>query len=30
MLEKEMQEKDNKYIDLYDENNQMHEDMLEL
>lgn len=25
-----MQEKDNKYIDLYDENNQMHEDMLEL
>ena len=30
VLEKEMQEKDNKYIDLYDENNQMHEDMLEL
>lgn len=25
-----MQEKDNKYIDLYDENMQMHEDMLEL
>ena len=29
-LEHESQEKDNKYIDLYDDNNQMHDDMLEL
>ena len=29
-LEKELQEKDNKYLDLYEENNLMHEDMLEL
>ena len=29
-LEKEMQDKDNKYLDLYEENNLMHEDMLEL
>ena len=30
MLEKELQDKDNKYLDLYEENNAMHEDMLEL
>ena len=30
VLEKELQDKDNKYLDLYEENNALHEDMLEL
>ena len=29
-MEKELQDKDNKYLDLYEENNLLHEDMLEL